>query len=274
MLHTPTKRRRVINTAVLIIGCLLAVLMFRVAEVSLANPAEWSGWTVLVSVIVLLIYAVRKRLSTLPLGRVAHWLQVHIYLGIFCLFVFLMHIGWRIPNGWFEGALAFTFVGTILTGLVGLYWSRTLPSELTRLGDEVIYERINGFVGKIRMQAEAEILNAVEASGSRALADFYQSTGHDYFSRPRFQWARLNLNYFPNRKIHQALEISRRFMTADETPFADRIEELIEQKNRLDAHFTWQGTLKHWLFVHLAFSLSMIPLVILHVILAYSFALA
>lgn len=274
MLHTPTKRRRLRNTLILVLASVVAVIVARVAEVSLANPAEWTGWMVLISVVILLVYAVRKRLSTLPLGRVAHWLQVHIYLGIFCLFVFLLHTGWQLPNGWFESLLAISFIGTIVTGLLGIYWSRTLPTQLTRLGDEVIYERIGGFVGRVRADVEAEILSAVEASGSRALADFYQRSGHSYFAAPRFQWQRLYRNMYQSQKIHQALEMARRFMTPEELPFADKLALLIDQKNRLDAHYTWQSTLKHWLFVHLAFSLAMIPLVTLHVILAYSFALA
>lgn len=274
MLHSPTQRRRVINTLVLLVACGAAVFMVRVAKIALGEPAEWSGWMLAVSALVLLLYAARKRLSTLPLGRVAHWLQVHLYLGVFCLFVFLLHTGWRWPNGIFESVLALSFIGTILTGLLGIYWSRTVPSELTRLGDEVIYERIKGFTQNLRETVESEVLQAVEGNGSKALADFYQAHGHRYFSKPRFQWARLYQRQFPNKKIHQELELARRFMTPAELERAEVVKNLVEQKNRLDAHYTWQGVLKYWLQVHLAFSLSMIPLVLLHIVLAYSFALS
>lgn len=273
MLHSPTKRRRIVNSLILVVSLLIATLVLQVSKISLANAAELSGWLVLVSCAILLIYAVRKRMSTMPLGRVAHWLQLHIYLGIFCLIIFLQHIDWQLPNGWFEIALAVSFVGTILTGLLGLYWSRTLPSQLTRLGDEVMYERINAFATKLRDEAEQEVLQAVEASGSSALADFHKRTGHGFFAKPRFQWQRLVRNYMPEQRILGALRLARRFMKADEMPHAERMEELIAQKNRLDAHFTWQGTLKHWLFIHLAFSLALVPLVVLHVITAYNFVL-
>ena len=154
MLHSATRKRRLINSLLLLLACLVAVFSVQVAEVSLANPNELSGWALFTAVFVLLFYAVRKRLSTLPLGRVAHWLQVHIYTGLFCLFIFFIHIGWQWPNGWFELALSVSLIGTILTGLLGLYWSRTLPAALTRLGDEVLYERINGFCVRLRNEAE------------------------------------------------------------------------------------------------------------------------
>lgn len=273
MLNAPSKRRRITNTLLLVVAIVVSLLIFRVIDESLANPAEWSGWTLVVSCLVLLGYAGRKRLSTLPLGRVAHWLQLHIYLGTYCLFVFAMHLDWRLPNGWFEVGLAISFIGTVLTGLLGLYWSRTLPTELTRLGDEVIYERIHGFSDNIRQSAEREMLKAAEADGSHAISDFYQSYGHAYFSKPHFHWIKLFRNYYPHLKVGQALETARKFMDSEELKFADELAILIKQKGLLDAHYTWQGALKHWLFIHLAFSLSLVPLVLLHIILAYSFAL-
>lgn len=251
-----------------------ALLAFLVAEASLRSSAEWSGWSVVASVLILLLYGIRKRVSTLPLGRVAHWLQLHIYLGLFCIFVFLMHIDWSLPTGWFEIALATSFVGTVFSGLLGLYWTRTLPTQLTRLGDEVIYDRITGFVSNLRAEAEQTVLEAVEVSGSSALADFYQRTAYNYFVAPNFQWPRLYRDYFENQKVNRALAVSKRFMATEELPFADRLDEIIKQKNLLDAHYTWQGVLRYWLIIHLAFSLALVPLICLHVVLAYNFALS
>ena len=56
----------------------------------------------------------RKKLSVLPIGTAAFWLQLHIYAGFFTIFVFVAHIGYRWPNGSFESALAavFTIVAT------------------------------------------------------------------------------------------------------------------------------------------------------------------
>lgn len=273
MLNAPSQRRRVINTLVLLVACVVAYFGLNIISIALANPSEWSGWVLLASCVLLLIYAARKRLSTLPLGRVAHWLQVHLYLGVFCLFVFFLHTDWGLPNGWFEVGLAICFIGTIVTGLLGIYWSRTLPTEITRLDDEVIYERIPGFVNRLRDQAEAEILAAVESSGSQALSSFYQREGAEFFASPRFLWRTLIRNRLPSRKTRQSLRLSFRYMASEELEHAQKLEELIEQKNRLDAHYTWQGVLKHWLFVHLAFAFSLVPLVFLHVVLAYAFSI-
>ncbi|MEM7357970.1 MAG: hypothetical protein AAF431_02605 [Pseudomonadota bacterium] len=274
MLHSATRKRRLINALLLLLSCLLAIFSIRVAEVSLANPNELSGWILFTAVTVLLFYAARKRLSTLPLGRVAHWLQVHIYTGLFCLFVFFIHTGWQWPNGWFEIGLTVSLIGTIITGVVGLYWSRTLPTALTRLGDEVLYERISGFCAGLRNEAEEIVLAAVEKTGSHALSDFYTRFAHGALSRPNFHWRRLYSNYSPLHRHERKLMAAKRLMSSNEATAAERLQELLQQKDLLDAHFTLQGALKHWLFVHLAFSLPLIPLVLLHIILVYSFGLA
>lgn len=274
MLHSATQKRRIINTSLLLIACLLAVFSYRVAEVALSNPNELSGWTLFTAVALLLLYAVRKRLSTLPIGRVAHWLQAHIYAGFFCLFVFLLHIGWQWPDGWFETALSVTLIGTIVTGLLGLYWSRTLPASLTRLGEDILYERIAGFCVELRNNAEEIVLAAVRDTGSHALADFYTNIAHDALASPHFQWRRLYSNYSPLQKINRELIAAKRLMSNAEASAADQLQELLQQKDLLDAHYTLQGALKHWLFVHLAFSLALIPLVLLHIVLVYSFGLA
>jgi len=273
MLHTPTRKRRLVNTLVLLIACVLVLLCLKVVEVSLGDISEWSGWILLCSIVVLIFYAVRKRLSTLPIGRVAIWLQVHIYLGLFSLFVFALHIELRWPTGWFETALAISMLGTVITGLIGLYWSRTLPTIITRLGDEVLYERIKGFSVSLRDTAEEQVLEAVKNTGSHALSDFYKSIGQQVFAKPNFQWRRLYRAYSPMNKIERKLSAARALMNPQEAESADQFLLILQKKELLDAHYTYQGVLKHWLFIHLAFSLAMIPLIAIHVILVYSFGL-
>lgn len=273
MLYTPSKRRRIVNIALLLGISAFSVYFFRIVEVSLLNTNEWSGWTLLAGIVLLIFYAARKRMSTLPLGRVAIWLQLHIYLGLFCLFVFAQHIHWSFPEGLLEIALSISFIGTIITGLLGLYWSRSLPTRLTRIGDEVLYERIPELTVSLRELAQQKIIGEVESSGSHALADFYQSSGHKIFARPSFQIEKLYGAHSAMSRVERELDSAKLFMTEDEREIADQLASLIRQKDGLDTHYTLQGALKHWLFVHFAFSLSMLPLIGLHIFLVYSFAL-
>ena len=57
------------------------------------------GVLLLFLVLALALFNARKKLPFLPLMKAATWLQIHIYAGWFCLFVFLLHIRFRIPSG-------------------------------------------------------------------------------------------------------------------------------------------------------------------------------
>ena len=265
-------RRRAINTGVLLLSCCLMFLMLRVSQISFVGGSEWTGWTLFTGLVVLLSYAVRRRLSTLNLGRMAVWLQIHLYLGFFTAFLFLLHIGWRVPNGWFDLALTISLLGVVLTGVLGIFWSRRLPTLLTALGEDVLYERIGGFTRRLQDRAETLVLETVKASGSREFADFYQNIGHDYFCKPRFQWSRLYRKYQPQRKIERELDALSRYNDADGLRVVDELRDLVRNKSLLDAHYTLQGALRYWLFVHLAFALSLVPLVLTHIVLVYNFS--
>ena len=266
-------RRRIINSALLLLACTVAWGVYQVSNITLANSSKWSGWTLFASSAVLLSYAIRKRLSTLPLGRVSSWLQLHIYLGLFGLYVFGLHLDWRLPNGWFEIALACAFFGTLVSGALGLFWSRSIPGALARLGDDVLYERIPEFATRLQRDAEQLVLDSVQQHSSHVLADFYQQVGHQFFARPRFQWARLYRSYQPHIRVLRELSSLRRYMAEPELVSAEEMRLLVTQKAILDTHFTLQGALKYWLFAHLAFALAVVPLLLLHIVLVYSFAL-
>ncbi|MFT5612575.1 MAG: hypothetical protein ACI9WC_000150 [Arenicella sp.] len=264
-------RRRRMNFSLLLLSCLMVAVLLRLVDISLANPTEWSGWILLIGCFALFVYAGRKRLSMLPLGRVAIWLQAHLYIGMFCLFVFGMHIEWRFPSGWFENGLAVSFIGTVVTGVIGIFWSRKLPGRITRLGDEVMYDRIPSFAVALNNEAEQLVLESVEKTGSLAVADFYQKSGHYFFGRPRFQWPRLYRAHEPSHKLERELDSLRRYMRDDDSVFADQMCQLVRKKDLLDAHYTLQGALKHWLTVHVVFAAAIIPMVLLHIVLVYGF---
>src|SRR6266550_585584 len=73
---------------------------------TLSNYAYFTGWILFAAMVFLTIYNARKKLPFLPLGSSESWLQVHIYVGFFTVVLFLIHLNFRIPSGWFEITLA------------------------------------------------------------------------------------------------------------------------------------------------------------------------
>src|SRR5271154_295772 len=74
-----------------------------------------SGAVLFVVMVVLTLYNGRKKLPFLPmLGSSESWLQFHIYAGFLTVVLFLVHIRFRLPAGWFESILAWLYV--LVTG--------------------------------------------------------------------------------------------------------------------------------------------------------------
>ncbi|NND81687.1 MAG: hypothetical protein HKN50_04590 [Gammaproteobacteria bacterium] len=266
----PGRRRR--NTLLtLILGAVIAFTLV-LADISFRSTSEWSGWMLVVGCLFLYLYSIRKRWSTLPVGRVAHWLQFHLYLSALVLLLFLFHLDWQLPSGWLGVSLAIVFAGTLISGMLGIYWSRVVPGLLTRLGDEVIYQRIPGIARKLNTQADALIMKSVEETDSVALAEYYENTAHRYFGAPKFQWWRLINSHESQHKSERELETLSRYMRPEEIAFADELRDLIRQKNLLNAHHTLQGLLKNWLLTHVTFSIAVLPLLILHIVVVFGFA--
>ena len=141
------RARLVRNILLTVVFAAVIVGVHRWAEAALLRVDIYGGLALLAALWVLAMLHWRKKLPTLPLGRVSTWMQVHIYLEIRWLTMlgFGLHIGWKLPTGWLEGTLFLLFIATAGNGLLGLYLSRTIPHRLARVGEEIIFERIPFF---------------------------------------------------------------------------------------------------------------------------------
>ena len=100
-----------------------------------------SGWALFLVMLILTAYNGRKKLPFLPLGTSEGWLQFHIYAGFLTVVLFLAHVSYRLPSGWFQGTLAWLYVLVTVSGIVGLWLSRSIPAAAwTTHGGEVLFE--------------------------------------------------------------------------------------------------------------------------------------
>jgi hypothetical protein len=234
-------------------------------------PSYFTGWLLLISLVFLALFQLRKRIPAPPLGSAAMWLQVHIYTGLGTAGLFLLHTPWRWPNGKLEGLLAGLYAATFLSGLIGLYWTRTLPRRLTRLGEEVIYERIAAMRGRLRDRAQSAVLAAVRGGGATTLGEFYSARLHDYFSLHR-GW---RYRFAPNSRMRKALlaELTEatRYLSDDERTTAEQLFTLVRERDDLDYAEALQWRLKAWLFGHIALTYPLLIAAALHAWTAHVF---
>ncbi|MDC0262313.1 hypothetical protein OAK47_03730, partial [Planctomycetaceae bacterium] len=69
-----------------------------------------TGWVLLVTIVFLAAYNLRKAFPFLPLGTSALWLQSHIYAGLLSFVLFLIHVDYSLPNGFLELLLASVYL--------------------------------------------------------------------------------------------------------------------------------------------------------------------
>lgn len=264
-------RRRFRNTALTLLSLAAVWLWVRAQERNLSSSAFTTGYLLLAAVTFLALYNVRKKLPSLPLGSSSAWLQWHLYVGLASVGVFALHLGPRWPNGMLDLLLAATYLATVASGLVGLYLTRTIPAQLTRVGTELVYERIPAQRSALRRQAGELVLEAAADSGSTTLANFFAERMYDFFYRPRGLRYMLQPTTALRRNITREMSDVRRYFSEQEQAACEKLFALVRWKDDMDFHEARQRLLKLWLFVHIALSYVLLSLVVMHALLAHAF---
>ncbi len=264
-------RRRIRNFGLTAMAIAAVWLWTRVLDRGLGSSAFATGYLMLSAVLFLALYNVRKKLPFLPLGNSAVWLQWHLYVGFGSLGLFALHAGIRWPTGVLNTALAGVYLATAASGLIGLYLTRTIPAQLARIGEEVIYERIPALHLQVRRQAADAVLDSVTASGATTLADFYVARLYDFFHRSRGTRYFIRPTTTVRRSLMHELEAVRRYLSDHEQAAAERLFALVRRKDDLDFHEARQRLLKTWLFVHIGLTYGLVALALLHGLLALAF---
>jgi len=264
-------RRRLINTSWLLLGCVLLLFAFAVAKSQLYITQFFTGWVLLATILGLTALNLRKKLPILPLGTVAAWLQLHIYLGLFAIFAYWVHAGALVPGGFVEVALGALFLLVAVSGILGLILSRVLPQRLTRQGENVLYERIPGFGAQLLREVEELVMVAASEHNSTTIPEFYQSQLRAFFLKPRNFWAHVLQSSVPLHRLDRQMEAVKRYLDTNEKEIMQGIAQRVEAKNGLDYQYAAQSLLKRWLFVHIPLTYGMLLLAIAHVVLVYAF---
>jgi hypothetical protein len=232
----------------------------------------FTGALLFAVMVVLTLYNGRKKLPFLPLGTSEGWLQFHIYAGFFTAVLFVLHIRFRWPTGWFEIVLFTLYVLVTLSGIAGLIVTRMIPKRLTTRGGEVLYERIPVIRAMLQEQAEMLALKSMPAMHSTTIADFYTRYLDDFFDGPR----NLSLHIFEVRRplnvLQNRITDLSRYLNAQEQETLNKISTLVRQKDGLDYHQSLQTLLRGWLFVHIPLTYSLMLFSIMHIVLVYAFS--
>ena len=231
-----------------------------------------SGWLLFALLLLLTLYNGRKKLPFLPLGRSEGWLQFHIYAGFLTVVLFVLHLGVRLPTGWFEGTLAWLYVLVTGSGILGLIISRAFPKRMTTRGGEVIFEAIPGIRRALSEQAESLALKAATDAKASTITDFYLRHLKEFFDGPRNFLPHLLEVRSPLNALLSKIDESSRYLNEQERATMNQLASLIRQKDGLDYHRSLQLTLKLWLFLHIPLTYSLLMFSLAHIVLVFAFS--
>jgi hypothetical protein len=223
------------------------------------------------TIVFLTFLNIRKKLSFWPLGRVYHWLTVHIVIAQCSLVVFLLHIDFRMPSGIIEVTLSVLFAIVFVGGNFGLWISRSYPRKLTSKGGSIPYEDVPQMIHELKDKAESLVLESIDISQKSTIADFYNFRLAGFFAQKKIYW----LHLFNSKKRIQFLvsHISsvRRYLNEEEIATLKEVELLMIRKNTLDYQYAHMSMLKYWLFIHIPVSYSLVVLGLFHWLLVVGF---
>lgn len=255
----------------LLLACIVIYFLHRGFVNTLHNPAFISGWTLLGISLFLMFYNIRKKLPSIPMFRSSTWLQMHIYLGLLSGVLFLLHIQFRLPNGMFEIMLASLFVVVFVSGLFGLYITRSFPQKLSRVGENLIFERIPVIREKIRASVEDIVINSIEATDSNTISGFYKDYLFSFFRSKYNVWRHIMTSDDYVHELKEKATALKRYLNEDELLIMDDIIDHIESRDELDYQHARQALLKYWLFIHIPFTYSLIICALLHLVVTYAY---
>ncbi len=265
-------RRRLRNLALALTGGLLILASDWIARGALMQTAYISGWAMLALMLLLAAYNLRKKLTVIPLFSSSAWLQVHVYAGVVSVVVFVVHIGYVMPNGGLEILLGALYVGVAASGLVGLVLTRTLPPRINSRGENVIFERIGAIRRQLRERAEVLALESVNAGNVTAISQLYQDRLVRFFAGPQNLWSHLGQSTRRRQALLDEIDALRRYVKESDRESLTQIAELVCLKDDLDYRYACQCALKGWLFVHIPLTYGLLMVMAVHVVVVYAFS--
>jgi cytochrome b561 len=262
--------RRVVALIFTLIAVWITWVLLESVRRSLGDPAMTTGWTLLASTLGLYGLGIRKRFKRRSLGRVAAWLQVHTYLGIFALVIFCWHVGWPV-RGLFESALASVFLFIAVSGGVLIWYSRRIPKQLAALKCDYRLEDIASVQAELAATAHNVAIESSDAGSGATLAEYYQRRLISFFHAPRSLFYRCVPTGVKRRHLLRELEDLDRYLNADGRAYRVRLSTLVTKKDDTDFHHALQLRLRFLVTTHVALTWSLLLLIVVHVVLVLRF---
>jgi hypothetical protein len=229
----------------------------------------------------------RRNHQTAPVGRIQTWLKAHIWLTILTIPLVLFHCGFH-GGGPMTEFLLGLYAFVMVSGFWGLALQHLIPRLMRdSLPEEVIFEEMSFIRGRLAAQAEsfrtelagmldeADSVAALDEGGTamlvathrgavKAVIQFMDQDAVPYLKALRGRRFAL--------RDRQTSENQFRILRLQVPPFlqplVDQLQDMCDEKRRLDLQSRLHYWLHGWLLVHAPASILLVVLTILHAIVA------
>lgn len=222
------------------------------------------GWIGISLALLAAALSVRKRVAYQGVGRMSAWLSAHIYLGIVAAFAIFYHSGLRAGGPLSAWLLAF-FSLTVVSGLMGWLFARTLPRLLTAIEESpAILEDL--------LSVRAECLQGMLELASYGSPDF-RVLVEQRLMKETASWSRMFRFYQRRSTLDQELpafqkeyeEAVSRLRPQEHRAF-QRAAEYALRVNKMNAELLLQRVLRGWLTFHIVTTGTMFALAAVHIV--------
>jgi hypothetical protein len=247
---------------------------------ALRDPRFLDGWVLAGGVTLQLCFHVAIKTTRLSPKLAVRWRKIHIFLGYLLVAAFISHTDFSLPDTGFEWALWTAFVLVTLSGIFGTYLAWSLEAK-RGIDERVRYERIPARRAELARDVHAVVAKTDPAAAAIALPappydawimDLYTNHLRDFFQEERNFTAHLIGSQRPQKRLTDEIDNLSSYVDQYGQEKLAAIKNLVVEKDRLDFARVYLGLTRGWLFVHVPATYALIVLMVLHVLVVYSFS--
>lgn len=243
------------------------------------------------------------------IGRTKYWLKAHIWLGLLCLPLGLLHGGFHfsMANAPLAGMLSWLTLIVVSSGAFGLYIQNVIPRMmLETLPGETIVNQIPEVLDSYRnevnqmiretcgladantdptLSGEISIVSSVKTSGSISGRTMQTHTPYPFiqgceplltfwetYGEPFLKPGKMQASGLADKKSSEALfqSLSEK-IPVEAQNMIERLKAICDQRRQFDRQLSLHFWLHSWLVGHVAISVALMIVLILHMTLALQY---
>ena len=246
----------------------------------LRDPRYLDGWLLAGGMSLQLFFHIATKSGRLSPKSIMRWRTFHIFVGYLLVAAFLSHSNSSFPKSAFGWALWAGFVLVTLSGLFGTYLAWSLKTK-GRIDERIGYDRIPFRIAELAQDVKAVVVVPDPPADAIALpvapydawiSDLYANHLQDFFEGPRNFSSHLVASQRPLKRLIDEINHLSPYVDAEGQQKLSRIWNLVAEKDRLDFARVHFGLSRAWLFVHVPVTYGLFVIVVLHILVVYSYS--